>query len=57
VYDHTSILRLAEWRWGLEPLTERDATANNLATALDFRHRNLHAPTITAPKLLVGASC
>jgi phospholipase C len=57
VYDHTSILRLAEWRWGLEPLTERDATANNLAAALDFRHRNLHAPKITAPKFLVGAAC
>jgi phospholipase C len=57
VYDHTSILRLLEWRWGLEPLSARDADANNLAGALDFSHRNLHAPTIAAPKLLVGAAC
>ena len=57
VYDHTSILRMLEWRWGLEPMTERDATANNLAAALDFRHPSLKAPKITAPKLLVGPSC
>ena len=25
VYDHTSILKLVEWRWGLEPLSVRDA--------------------------------
>ena len=57
VYDHTSILRLVEWRWGLEPMTERDATANNLAAALDFSHRNLKAPAIAVPKLLAGAAC
>jgi phospholipase C len=57
VYDHTSILRLLEWRWGLEPLSVRDAHANNLASALDFTHRNLHAPTISAPTVLVGAPC
>ena len=57
VYDHTSILRLLEWRWGLEPLSVRDAQASNLAAALDFSHRNLHAPRIAAPKLLVGAAC
>jgi phospholipase C len=57
VYDHTSILKLVEWRWGLEPLTERDATANNLAAALDFSHRNLRAPRIAAPKVTLGAPC
>jgi phospholipase C len=36
VYDHTSILRMIEWRWGLDPLSVRDAQANNLAGALDF---------------------
>ena len=34
--DHTSILRMIEWRFGLDPLTIRDATANNLADVLDF---------------------
>ena len=36
IYDTTSILRFIEWRWSLEPLTDRDATANNLLSALDF---------------------
>jgi len=39
-FEHTSILRMIEWRWGLEPLTARDAHANNLAEALDFEHVN-----------------
>jgi phospholipase C len=57
VYDHTSILRLAEWRWGLEPLSVRDAAANNLANALDFSKRRLAVPKISAPRLDVGAAC
>ena len=40
-YDHTSILKLVEWRWGLAPLSVRDARAANLAAALDFSRRNL----------------
>jgi phospholipase C len=35
-YDHTSILSFVEWRFGLKPLTKRDAGAANLANALDF---------------------
>jgi len=33
VFDHTSVLKLIEWRWGLAPLTPRDASndINNLA--------------------------
>jgi phospholipase C len=23
-YDHTSVLKMIEWRWGLAPLTARD---------------------------------
>ena len=57
VYDHTSVLKLLEWRFGLEPLSERDATANNLATALDFSKRRLAAPPIHVPKLALGAPC
>jgi phospholipase C len=56
VYDHTSILRMIEWRWNLRPLSVRDAHANNLAAVLDFQHRNLHAPKITAPRV-VGRAC
>ncbi|HSU83169.1 MAG TPA: alkaline phosphatase family protein [Thermoanaerobaculia bacterium] len=36
VYDHTSILKMIEWRWSLPALSVRDAAANNLAEALDF---------------------
>lgn len=36
VYDHTSILKMIEWRWSLEPLSTRDASANNLAEVLNF---------------------
>jgi phospholipase C len=56
-YDHTSILKLLEWRWGLAPLSTRDAHAANLASALDFSRRNLKAPAIAAPKVVVGAAC
>ena len=44
VFDHASILRFIEWRWRLDPLTVRDASANNLAELLDFGTRNLNAP-------------
>jgi phospholipase C len=46
LYDHTSILKLIEWRFGLQPLTVRDAQARNLAEVLDFSH----APNLTAPQ-------
>jgi phospholipase C len=36
VFDHTSVLRLIEWRWRLPPLSVRDANAHNLAYALDL---------------------
>jgi acid phosphatase len=35
-YDHTSILKFIEWRWGLAPVSTRDALAWNLLTAFDF---------------------
>jgi len=34
--DHTSILKFIEDRFGLSPLTSRDAAANGLAEAFDF---------------------
>jgi phospholipase C len=38
VFDHTSVLKLIEWRWGLQPLTPRDASNDigNLAVAMNF---------------------
>jgi phospholipase C len=47
---------MIEWRWNLPGLSVRDAHANNIAAVLDFRHRSLHAPRITAP-VVVGQAC
>lgn len=49
VFDHASVLRLIEWRWGLTPLTVRDEQANNLADVLDFEHPKTAAPAIDLP--------
>jgi phospholipase C len=52
-YDHTSVLKMIEWRWGLKPLTVRDAAARNLAEVLDFRAKpNLSAPRWNVPHVL-----
>ena len=57
--DHSSILKLVEWRWGLAPLTNRDADATNLAEVFAFgraqprapryRVRDAGFPTLCAP--------
>jgi phospholipase C len=39
-YDTTSILKLIETRFDLAPLTERDAKANDLLNAFDFRPKH-----------------
>ena len=48
-YDHTSVLKMIEWRWGLPALTPRDAAARNLAEVLDFSR----APDLAAPRWAV----
>jgi phospholipase C len=57
LYDHTSVLKMIEWRWHLEPLTVRDRTANNLAEALDFSRPNLSAPLFNVPPGPFGTLC
>jgi phospholipase C len=57
VLDHTSVLRMIEWRWGLEPLTERDATANNLAQVLDFKRRPHKVKQFRMPTGPFGQPC
>jgi phospholipase C len=56
-YDHTSVLKMIEWRWGLPALTPRDAAARNIAEVLDFSA----PPDLTAPRWdvpdVVGAPC
>ena len=46
-YDHTSVLKMIEWRWNLPALSVRDAAANNLAEVLDFDVPNLAANDYT----------
>lgn len=53
LFDHTSILKLIEWRFGLPHLTARDApdsSVTNLVHALDFRDFRPRVPEL--PRLL-----
>ena len=57
VFDHTSVLRMIEWRWSLPSLTFRDATANNLADELDFTQPDpTPGPVYTVPDV-IGKFC
>jgi phospholipase C len=55
--DHTSILKMIEWRWNLDPLTVRDATANNLAEVLQFARPDFAAKQIDVPPGPFGQPC
>lgn len=57
LYDHCSVLNMIEWRWGLSNLTVRDASAANLAQALDFSHKDLRAPQFAVPQGPFGSLC
>jgi phospholipase C len=46
VFDHTSIPRFVEWRFGLQPLTVRDAASANIAEILDFSAPNASPPAV-----------
>lgn len=48
VYDHTSVLKLIEWRWQLAPLTSRDASNEiaNLAHSLDLNQQETALPDL-----------
>ncbi|HEV7171507.1 alkaline phosphatase family protein [Pedococcus sp.] len=55
-YDHTSVLKAIEWRWGLPSLSPRDAAARNLVEVLDFsRPADLTAPSFTLPPFVATA--
>jgi len=59
VYDHTSILKLIEWRWKLAPLTARDASNDiqNLAYALQLDAPNTQVPVLPQPLPPPPAPC
>jgi phospholipase C len=52
-YEHCSVLKMIEWRFGLEPMTARDANAKNLADALDFSSPRaaIELPAFTPPPI------
>jgi phospholipase C len=58
-FDHTSALKLIEWRWGLEPLTARDASADirNLAWAFDFARPDYSIPSVPSPNPPLPRPC
>jgi phospholipase C len=57
VYDHTSILRMIEQRFGLAPLAARDASARNLGEVLDFTQAPRTAPQYPEPPVVSGDAC
>jgi len=50
-FDHTSILKFIEWRWGLPPLTPRDASNDleNFARVLKFGRPRTEIPDLPSP--------
>lgn len=50
LFDHTSVLKMIEWRWNLEPLAARDASNEiaNLALALNFQSHDISLPALDA---------
>jgi phospholipase C len=56
-YDHTSILKMIEWRFGLPSLTVRDQTANNLAEVLNFAAPDVTTPVFNVPTGPFGTPC
>jgi hypothetical protein len=50
----TIILKFIEWRYGLKPLAERDAEANNLLAAFDFDQQGSKDPGGLKTVLLVA---
>jgi phospholipase C len=57
ILDHTSVLKMIEWRWGLQPLTVRDETAINFAEALQFSAADYAAKQLAVPEGPFGQLC
>lgn len=57
VYDHASVLKMIETRWNLQPLTVRDAEANNLMDEIDVNIAVTAAPAIDMAPGPYGTRC
>ncbi len=57
-HEHTSILKMIEWRWGLEPRTTRDRKDRNLVEVLNFEGVNHTSDAeMAAPATFVRPAC
>jgi phospholipase C len=59
VFDHTSVLKLIQWRWGLSPLTARDSSEDvgNLLSVLDLENPQAEVPDLPLPEGPPPAVC
>lgn len=59
LYDHTSVLKLIEWRYSLPPLTSRDASDQiaNPALALDFSNPDDSVPALPLISAPIPTPC
>jgi phospholipase C len=59
VFDHTSVLKLIQWRWNLSPLTARDASSEvgNLVSALNFANPQMKPPVLPVALLVPKSPC
>jgi phospholipase C len=57
-YGFESILKMIEYRFGLKPLTTRDAKANNIARSFDWESKpRLKLPHLPRPAHIVSQAC
>ena len=58
IFGFESILKMIEYRFGLGPLTRRDAYAQNIAKSFDFESKpRLEVPDLPDPATVAGAQC
>ena len=59
VCDHTSVLKLIEWRWGLQPLTSRDASPQigNPAAVMNFARPDRGKPSLPTASTVFAPGC
>jgi phospholipase C len=57
-YGFESILKMIEYRFGLKPLTRRDAYAQNIAKSFDWTSKpRLGVPSLPRPEHVVSVAC
>ena len=58
VFGFESILKMIRYRYGIPPLTRRDAYAHNIARTFDFESKpRLALPSLPDPPSIVGEPC